>query len=201
MKNLIIGVYATLILLLSILIIFSVNGRVQRKIELENALNNAMTVALEGTMESKNYAPASNEDLIADFEQAFFMQINSVSDITLNYPDIDYEKGLLSVEAISHFKYLTGNSGSVSVKKSMILDLYEDELSKTAYDVTYMVHGNTYRNYKIHYGKNLWTPPTPEIEGLTFKGWKDDATETLYTEEQLQTVVCDRKMIYIAVFE
>lgn len=201
MKNIAIGIFSTLTLLLTILIIFSVDGRVQRKIELENALNNAMTVALEGIMESKEYAPASNEELIADFEQAFFIQINSMSDINLDYLDVDYEKGLLSVEAVSHFTYLTGAEGSVAVQKSMILDLYEDELSKTTFDVTYMVQGNKYRNYKVFYGSTLWTPPTPSVEGQTFKGWKDEATSQLYNEEQVQTLVCDRKMVFVAVFE
>lgn len=199
MKNIVIGIFSVVIILLSILTIFSITGREQREVELENALNNAMETALEGLMEVKEYQPSSNEELIADFQQAFFMQINSMSDITINILDVDYEKGLLGVEAISEFTYFTGTKGSVSVTKWMILDKYENELSNTSYEITYLVKTQMYRRYSINYGENLIVPPQPDT-GSVITGWKETATGQIYTEAQLTAITCDHKMTFEAVY-
>lgn len=199
MKNVAIGTMGFIVLLLSIFILFSVNGKTERKNELETALNNSMTTALNGIMENSEYAPQSNEELIAEFEQAFFTEINSMSDITLNYLDVDYEKGLLSVEAISKFKYLTGTPGSVAVKKTIILDVYEDESGKVEYDVTYKVYGKTYRSYKVGKGENLIVPPELNLDNVTVSGWKNTKTEQIYQINELQTLICEKDMEFIAV--
>lgn len=183
------------------MIIFSVSGRNQRKVELENALNNAMQTALEGIMEPSEYSPTSNEELIADFQQAFFMQINSKSDITLNVLYVDYEKGILCVEAVSEFNYLTGAKGSVAVTKNIILDIYEDELKKTTNEVTFYVTGVPYRNYTYFYDVNIVAPPTPTKEGETFLGWSERTTDLMYTADTITSLQCDRKMEFDAVFE
>ena len=81
----------------------------------------------------------------------------------------------------------------------MILDKYENELSNTSYEITYLVKTQVYRRYSVNYGEPLVVPPQPD-SGSVITGWKEVSTGQIYTEEQLLAINCDRKMTFEAVY-
>ena len=201
MKNIVIGLTSTVLLLLAMLLVFTVFGRQTRTTELNNGLNNAMTIAI-GMLEEES-APTSNEELVADFMQAFFMQIDSASDITIEILDVDYTIGLLSVRATSHYKHLTGQDGSVSVEKTIILEAYEDETAITFSDITYTVAGRLYRSYEVQTGSKHIVPPNPTGESGTFAGWQITTgmnKGTVYSPSSLSNMNVEEDVIYVAIF-
>ena len=202
MKNIAIGIFSVVVMMLLILIIMTTNGRTTRKTELENALNNAAEIAMEMIAAGDDYSPQSNDELFADFAQAFFMQINSVSDVELVPLALDYKKGLLDVEAISHYTHLNGSKGSVSVRKTIILEVYQEEVAKQTFTITFLVNGAKYRVYTIYYGDTCPVPPTPILdEGLTFIGWKDFLGELNYSESELASIIPESDMELWAIIE
>ena len=203
MKNIIIGLASVVILLLAILLVFTTFGRQTRKAELNNGLNNAMQIAIEMLQEDPQYTPKSNEELVADFIQAFSMHIDSSSDIELEILDVDYELGLLSVRATANYKHLTGSDGKVVVEKTIVLEKYEKENAITYSYITYMVDGASYRSYEVKNGDTHILPPTPTIDGKTFAGWQfmnPEGNGAIYTTDQLHSMVVSENVTYIAVF-
>ena len=63
-------------------------------------------------------------EFIADFMEALLVQINSDCSIKVNVLDVDYQKGLLSVEVIEKYKHPIGTEGQVSVKRTVIMEQY-----------------------------------------------------------------------------
>ena len=200
MKNIGIGIFAILLAFMTFVIIMSTNGKITREQELDNALNNAMEVAIKSLMDD-TYAPKSNEELIAVFEQVFYMQIESASNVTYNVISVDYQKGLLKIEAVETFKYFTGNQGSVAVTKTVVLDRYDASIGTTNYTIRYEVDAMLYRSYSILNGKKISVPPTPIKDGKTFVGWKSENDGTVYTQNQLTNMTCVGNITFIAVFQ
>ncbi len=68
-------------------------------------------------MTVKPYSVNSNDELVADFMEALLVQINSDSTVVVNVLDVDYQKGLLSVEVIEKYKPPYWNRGT-SISKT-----------------------------------------------------------------------------------
>lgn len=200
MKNIAIGIFSVLLAIMTLTIIMSTSGRTARKLELENALTNAMETTLKSLMDGE-YAPTSDEELIAMFEQAFYMQINSASNVTYNVVSVDYRKGLLKIEAVETFTYFTGTTGSVSVVKTAVLDRYDTTIGTKTYQIRYEVDAMLYRSYSVLNGLKISVPAAPSKDGKAFSGWKNEKTGEIYTTDELKNITCDSDMTFIAVFQ
>ena len=197
MKNMIYGTMVIIVFLLSLLCVFAVFGRTTRQSELETATTNSLDLVMQMIGEDPLYAPSSNEELIADFEQAFFTQINAAPEsITFNYIAVDYEKGLIRVEVIEKYMHLNGVRAKVSVEKTVIQDIYEEEKANETYTVTFKVNGDTFRTYTLNYGDTMVVPP--EYPNKTITRWKDVATETSYSKTDLVTMTVESNMTFEA---
>lgn len=200
MKNIAIGIFSVLLVIMTLTIIMSVSGRTARKTELENALTNAMETTLKSLMDSE-YAPKDNEEFIAIFEQAFYMQINSASNVSYNVISVDCHKGLLKIEAVETFTYFTGTKGSVAVVKTAVLDRYDTSIGTKTYQIRYEVDAMLYRSYSVLNGLKITAPVAPTKDGKTFVGWKDSTSGIVYTTEEIKNITCENNMTFIAVFE
>lgn len=125
MRNMLIAFISALIAVVIILTGFTIHGRSIRQIELDNALKSAM----EDAMTSLTYEdgrPETEEEWKASFLQSLAIQINSVSDLTVNILEADMENGILSVEATLEWMHPIGTKGSVSSTMTVIMEEYEE---------------------------------------------------------------------------
>ena len=94
----------------------------------QNELNRAVDSALQDTVNNQfdktTYSVNSNDELVADFIEALLVQINSDCSVKVNVLDVDYQKGLLSVEVIEKYKHPIGTEGQVSVKRTVVMEQY-----------------------------------------------------------------------------
>jgi len=125
MKNIMIGICSFVLLGIVVLIIFTLHGRSVRKQELNYALTSSMQNVMERLQTDTVFAPKSDEELIAMFQQEFLMQIESNSDVTIHILAADCEKGLLSVEAIFTYKHPIGTQGNLSARRTAIIEVVE----------------------------------------------------------------------------
>ncbi len=95
-----------------------------RQNELNRAVDSALQDTVENQFDTKTYSVGSNDEFIADFMEALLVQINSDCRIKVNVLDVDYQKGLLSVEVIEKYKHPIGTEGQVSVKRTVIMEQY-----------------------------------------------------------------------------
>ena len=124
MKNVFLGFGITISAIISIVIVMTLCGTNMRQNELNRAVDSALQDTVENQFESKTYSVSSNDEFIADFMEALLVQVNSDCSIKVNVLDVDYQKGLLSVEVIEKYKHPIGTEGQVSVKRTVIMEQY-----------------------------------------------------------------------------
>ena len=124
MKNVFLGFGITICAIISIVIVMTLCGTNMRQNELNRAVDIALQDTVENQFDSKTYSVSSNDEFIADFIEALLVQINSDCTVKINILDVDYQKGLLSVEVIEKYKHPIGTEGQVSVKRIVIMEQY-----------------------------------------------------------------------------
>ena len=124
MKNVFLGFGITISAIISIVIVMTLCGTNMRQNELNRAVDSALQDTVENQFDSKTYSVSSNDEFIADFMEALLVQINSDCSIKVKILDVDYQKGLLSVEVIEKYKHPIGTEGHVSVKRTVIMEQY-----------------------------------------------------------------------------
>lgn len=109
----------------SIVITMTLCGTSIRTNELNNAVDIALHSTVENQMDDTTYSVDNNEAFIADFLQVLLVQIQSDSGIEVRVLDVDYEKGLLSVEVSSKYNHPLGTEGIITVRRTVIMEQYE----------------------------------------------------------------------------
>ena len=120
MKKALLCTFCAIIILLFILIILSLYSRTVRYTEIRNALEGSMQQSINQLMTDEG-SPSSEDEWLSFFVSSISSQITSKSDLEILIYTADFEKGLLSAEAILTYKNLIGTTSSVSTGKRLIL--------------------------------------------------------------------------------
>lgn len=171
MKNVIYGMFLTVIGILVVFIVITVNGRMTRQKESTDALGQAVETAVENTMDQDNYTINDNQEFVADFLQNLLLQIENDADVEVNIAGIDYQKGLLSVNVVEHFVHPAGKEGELSYSTTVVMEQSDVD---HYYTVNFHdVDGEVYKSYQLCVGSKVTEPYIPDVQGKTFAGWKD----------------------------
>lgn len=176
MKNLITGLAAFVIVILLLLTLYTIQGKTERKTEIQDGITTAMEAAGQKTKEEGNYT--NNDEFQAAFIENLMLQMDSDSDISVTVLKADYQKGILSAEVTSAYKHPNGNPGRVSCKRTIILDQQEDSIKeKNRYSEIFYLDKkrrdeDLYKKVTLTEESDLIEPQKPEDEdGRTFSGW------------------------------
>lgn len=197
MKNMVIGISAAVFLGLLVLIAYTLHGRSVRQSELDLALSVAMKESLKGLEELEAGQARSTEEFVEEFLQRFSVQIASKSKVTVHILDVDVEKGLLSVEAISSFRHPIGSLGSVSRRRTAILEQYQSQEQPEYCCITYLVEGERYKSYYVQKGSGIRIPGKPKVEGKEFAGWREAGGDAVLS---LAGTIVTEDCTYVASF-
>lgn len=197
MKNIVIGITAAAFLGLLVLISYTIHGRTIRQTELDMALSVAMEEALRGLQELEAGQRKDVDTFVEEFLQRFSVQIVSNSNVTVHVLDADAEKGLLSAEAVSTFYHPIGSMGSVSVRRTAILEQYTTREKPEFCQITYLVEGECYKSYYIQKGTGIRLPGRPGVAGKEFVGWREAGAEEIL---QLAGSIVEEDRTYVAEF-
>lgn len=124
MKSVFLGFGITICSIIAIVIIMTLCGTNIRQNELNRAVDSAIKDTVENQFDDTTYSVNSNDEFVADFMEALLVQINSDCSVVVNVLDVDYQKGLLSVEVIEKYIHPIGTEGNVSVKRTVIMEQY-----------------------------------------------------------------------------
>ena len=124
MKSVFLGFGITVCSIISIVIVMTLCGTNIRQNELNRAVDSAIKDTVENQFDDTTYSVNSNDEFVADFMEALLVQINSDCSVVVNVLDVDYQKGLLSVEVIEKYIHPIGTEGNVSVKRTVIMEQY-----------------------------------------------------------------------------
>ncbi|MBQ6843421.1 MAG: hypothetical protein IJO60_02160 [Agathobacter sp.] len=120
MKKALLSTFYCIIILIFTLIFLSLYSRIIRYTEIRNALELSMQQAIAQLQLDEN-RPSSEEEWLSIFANSVSSQIQSKSDLEIRIYTADFEKGLLSAEAILTYQNLIGSTSSVSTGKRVIL--------------------------------------------------------------------------------
>ncbi|MDR0925351.1 MAG: hypothetical protein LBN31_13490 [Hungatella sp.] len=129
MKSTFLGFGITICSILSIAIVLTLCSASIRQNELNHAVEHALKDTMENQFDQTTYSANSNEELVADFMEALLVQVNSDSRVTVQVLDVDYQKGLLSVEVKETYHHPIGTEGHVTTKRTVIMEQYQVPVS------------------------------------------------------------------------
>lgn len=194
-------------IVISMSIIYTIDGRRIRKEEAIDSLSSAIESSMQ-TLTDHKYKITDNEELIADFMQALLIQIESDSTLNINILDVDYEKGMLSIEVIEHYKQPNGRPGTVACVKTVIFEQDIDSSlteANTQVKITYLVPDNgtnsIYKEFSVKKGSEIIIPQNPNIEGKTFMRWTLNGSQYTLSDSARNKVKVDEDIALIAEFD
>ena len=122
MRQTIIIMGMVIIIFMSAISIISINTKSTRMDELDMAVSAAVQQTVKYSKLSGERRMNSNDDMMASFVKNLALNLNSDSNITVQFHGVDYENGLLSVTVTESFNYITGKEGKIKVRKTAIYD-------------------------------------------------------------------------------
>ena len=196
MKQAAYGIVVGVIIILTIGIILTINGKKTRRDDMENALSLSVKNAVETTMNQKTYYIENNQEFIADFTQNLLVQISNDADIEVKVSKADYENGLLSVRVEEKFLHPNGNEGKNICETTVVFEKVPTKAELVT--ITYMLDTDIlYKEYQLAKGDTIIVPKPPQKDGKTFRGWMEKADEGVVKEFGK----AEGNKIYLAVFQ
>ena len=126
MKNIVTIISCALIGVITLAIVMSVSGRMNRSMEVKSNLSSAVEETVEN-LAGKKYAVSDMEEDLADFSESLMDFIDTDSDITVQVAAADMEKGILAVKVTETFMHPNGRTGEVFYERVVIFNKLEGE--------------------------------------------------------------------------
>jgi len=200
------GIVLVIIGVFMLLILSTIDGRRIRNQEATDSLR----LAIESTIQDLNnekFNINDNQTFIADFIQALAIQIESNSTIAVNVLDVDYEKGMLSIEVVEHYMHPNGKTGTVACVKTVI---FEQDINRIVIEaakqvkITFLVPGNgtnvIYKEFNVKKGSEIIIPQNPTIEGKAFLQWTLNGSKYILSDLDRNKVKVDEDLSLLAEF-
>jgi len=122
MKNVVLILGTLLSGVIMLLIVMTVNGRMNRSMELKSNLSSIVEASMENMMQNPKYSIHNINEFVADFMENLSLTIDSESDVRVDILDCDTQKGLLSVRVTLLYTHPNGMPGTVSCERLVIFD-------------------------------------------------------------------------------
>ena len=200
MKQTIYGMVATMIVVLAVVASLTLYGRERRREEMDahltEAVKQTMHMVRDGTLEKK-------EQMIGSVLASYIGQKDATIKLIVKIPVADEKKGLLQVSMTEQYRYPTGEIGSLTRQKTMILDEWEQEEAEPFCRVRYEITQDDgtqmcYKEYRLQKGDPRPQVRAPKMEGKAFLGWhKKEAAEKICFDMK---GVIEQDEVYQAVF-
>ena len=178
MKNIATMISSIILGAITLLIVMTVQGRMNRSTELESNLSSIIEETVEIMTVDKKYDIEHAEEFLADFQENLAAAMYNDANIKVKVRNMDMEKGLLSICAIGEYTHPNGKKGTVACERTVILDkkaapeseIYTVQFFFTKEDAS---AGICYKVYQVSSGDTAGMPAAPNLEGRQFVGWKD----------------------------
>lgn len=205
MKNIILGISLSLLGIVCVLAVLTVNGRAQQEKAVRNALKTAVREEVQKTLEYRETEEESSswkQDVEKSVRKRLKADEKEKQDpnysLKLVFSAVDPEKGLLSCKAVETFTYPNGKTGEVGEEVTALLEQRKKDLFYTVSFVLPNDDGSIpekdtmewkrrlYKNYYLGEGSRIPHPKTPVCPGRTFEGWYQADGTHLSTEDLLK---------------
>ena len=178
MKNGILVLISSLLGVMTLAIVMTIAGRMNRSVELQSNLSAAVEGAIrESQCESEDI---EREEMLAVCMMNLIYAIDSDMSLTVQVYQADSDKGILSLGASGSYLHPNGMSGEVSWDRAVIYETQGGADKVKGCEVCFyldkedMKQGrNCYKRYVLSEGEALAIPVQPYRAGERFAGWSD----------------------------
>ena len=144
MKNIIYGVVAILLGMAFTLTVITITGVMNREIEIENALAEAVENSIEACSGRHDYSLDNNEQFVADLMIELSNAIENDSDLKIDVMGVDKDKGYMSIRVTEYYKTVIGATKTAYCETTAFLDRGSTDITSNAVTVTFIDDDNTY---------------------------------------------------------
>lgn len=178
MKNMVMILVSAVMGTLIMVMVMTIQGRMNRSVELQSNLSNIVETTVKNTVEEP-VCNQSAEEMTADCILNLAANMDTDSDLTVDVMKADPEKGLLSIRVEEQFIHPNGARGSTHWERTAIYDKKETTGTET-YKVCFYKsksqmteNGDCYKTYMVQSGTHIAAPAAPVKKEGAFVCWKD----------------------------
>lgn len=171
MKNIILILLCTFLGAITLMLIMTMYGRINRNVELKSNVSSAIEATLENVKVKQKYEIRNRNEFVADFVESFVYTIDAKSDIQVDVFQCDKEKGNLAVSVALFYKHPNGKMGIVQTEKNVIFNRNSIDSPLERYKVKFWVGTECYKIFEVCKGSVISVPVPPDSEEKTFVGW------------------------------
>lgn len=179
MKNIVIIFMSAAAGVLTLAILMTVVGRMNRRVELESSLSSALEKTLERMMTENHLYPDTQEEAVAESVEMLAAALDTDSKVTVQVMKADMEKGALAVRVQEEFVQPDGSTGVEEWERMVIWEPCETKepvyCSVRFYPTkeAMLSGGECYKVYSVMEGDRVAAPAEPLSGNGRFLGWKD----------------------------
>ncbi len=181
MKHIIYGLAASIMILLVVLGVLTVEGRTAREQKLKDSVQQAAASTLYSIYQEKNVNMESQDILVDEFTKRLRQLLHSDTsgqqdapvEFQVKVAGVDAQHGLLSVHVTETFTHPNGRKGTASCDTTAVIEQPKDT---PCYTISYRYPNRLYKEYTLLEGMSWKQPANPSVKGQAFQYWVDDAT-------------------------
>lgn len=189
MKNTVLVITTTILGVLVLMIVMTVNGRMNRSMEIKSNLPSVVESAVENLSLDPKYTVENTSTFVADLTEYLSVTVDAVSDVKVDVLKVDKEKDVLSIRVTLNYKHPNGNKGTVSHETLAFLNkMLQDE--EEQHHVTFYIGSDIHKEYTVLEGTVLSLPQDPVLTEGTFLGWVNaDGSAADFSRPVIEDVV------------
>ncbi len=177
MKNVIYGVAIILLGVIVVTTILTITGVMNREIEIEDALQEAVENSVEACTSRHDYSLDNNNQFIADLIVELSNAVENDSDIKIDVMGVDKNKGYLAIRVSEYYTTPIGIHKVAMCETTAFLDKGKNENIIGSAKIIFVDDDGSYLGeQKTEIGKDIKVTITPKRMGKTFNGWLNTVT-------------------------
>lgn len=190
MKNTVLILFCIFPGMITLILIMTVYGRINRSMELKSNLSSAMEETVENRMTYQNYEIRNEKEFVADFVETLVYTTDARSEMQVDILQCDWEKGILSSNGIIFFEHPNGKVGSIKTDRTVIYSKRKEEVPLERYKVDFYIGENCYKSLEVCENSFILPPKQPEIVEKRFVRWiKSDGTEADFSRPVVENII------------
>ena len=172
MKNTVLAIISAILGVLTLMIVMTIYGRVNRSMELKSSLSSVVEETVENMALNSKYCISNTNEFLADLVENLAIILDAQSDIEVDILQCDKERGILAVKVAVSYLYPNGNKGMVECERTVILNKQQEYVPEQ-YQVEFYVEEELYKKYSVKEESAICAPANPKEGGKLFYGWLD----------------------------
>ena len=173
MKNTVLILFCVFPGVITLMIIMTIYGRINRSMELKSNLSSAIEETLENSMSCQDYEIRNEKEFVADFVEMLVYMMDAQSEIRIDILQCNMEKGILSSAGTLFFKHPNGETGIIETERTVIYNKEKEAVPLVNCKIEFYIGEKCYKCFEVCKDSIILPPKQPEIEDKEFVRWVD----------------------------